>query len=83
MQPRGVIGSYDEGDGRYTIRADVQYPHRVRNALAENIFKIAEHRIRVIADDIGGGFGTKGWQYPEHRLIPWAARKLGRPVKWT
>jgi len=83
MQPRGVLAVYDEGDERYTIWADVQYPHRVRNALAENIFKIPEHRIRVIANDIGGGFGTKGWQYPEHRLIPWAARKLGRPVKWT
>lgn len=83
MQPRGVLASYDEGDGRYTIYADVQYPHRVRNALAENIFRIPEHRIRVIANDIGGGFGTKGWQYPEHRLIPWAARRLGRPVKWT
>jgi carbon-monoxide dehydrogenase large subunit len=83
MQPRGVLASYDEGDERYTIYADVQYPHRVRNALAANIFKIPEHRIRVIAHDIGGGFGTKGWQYPEHRLIPWAARKVGRPVKWT
>lgn len=83
MQPRGVLASYDEGDERYTIHADVQYPHRVRNALAANIFKIPEHRIRVIAHDIGGGFGTKGWQYPEHRLIPWAARKIGRPVKWT
>jgi len=83
MQPRGVLASYDEGDERYTIWADVQYPHRVRNALAENIFKIPEHRIRVIANDIGGAFGTKGWQYPEHRLIPWAARKLQRPVKWT
>jgi carbon-monoxide dehydrogenase large subunit len=83
MQPRGVLASYDEGDERYTIWADVQYPHRVRNALAANIFKIPEHRIRVIANDIGGGFGTKGWQYPEHRLVPWAARKLARPVKWT
>src|SRR5258706_3879888 len=83
LQPRGVLAMYDEGDERYTIWADVQYPHRVRNALAENIFKIPEHRIRVIANDIGGGFGTKGWQYPEHRLIPWAARKLERPVKWT
>jgi aerobic carbon-monoxide dehydrogenase large subunit len=82
LQPRGVLASYDEGDERYTIWADVQYPHRVRNALAENIFKIPEHRIRVIANDVGGGFGTKGWQYPEHRLMPWAARKLGRPVKW-
>ncbi len=83
MQPRGVLAMYDEGEERYTIWADVQYPHRVRNALAENIFKIPEHRIRVIANDVGGGFGTKGWQYPEHRLMPWAARKLGRPVKWT
>jgi carbon-monoxide dehydrogenase large subunit len=83
MQPRGVLAQYDPGEDRYTIWADVQYPHRVRNALAENIFKIPEHQIRVIAHDVGGGFGTKGWQYPEHRLMPWAARKIGRPVKWT
>ncbi|HWN90746.1 MAG TPA: molybdopterin cofactor-binding domain-containing protein, partial [Verrucomicrobiae bacterium] len=60
-----------------------QYPHRVRNALASMVFQIPEHQIRVIAGDIGGGFGTKGWQYPEHRLVLWAARKLGRPVKWA
>ncbi|NBW63173.1 MAG: hypothetical protein EBR33_08445 [Synechococcaceae bacterium WB4_1_0192] len=83
MQPRGVLAQYDAGEDRYTLWADVQYPHRVRNALAENIFKIPEHHIRVIAHDVGGGFGTKGWQYPEHRLMPWAARKIGRPVKWT
>ncbi len=83
MEPRGVIGSYDAGDDRYTLYADVQYPHRVRNALAGRIFKIPENKIRVIAGDVGGGFGTKGWQYPEHRLMMWAARKLGRPVKWT
>jgi carbon-monoxide dehydrogenase large subunit len=82
MQPRGVLAQYDAGEDRYTIWADVQYPHRVRNALAENIFKIPEHQIRVISHDVGGGFGTKGWQYPEHRLMPWAARKIGRPVKW-
>ena len=57
----------------------MQYPHRVRNALATNIFKVPEHQIRVVAGDVGGGFGTKGWQYPEHRLVLWAARKLGRP----
>ncbi|MBT3536262.1 MAG: xanthine dehydrogenase family protein molybdopterin-binding subunit, partial [Rhodospirillaceae bacterium] len=67
MEPRGVIGSYDPGDERYTLYADVQYPHRVRNALANRIFKIPENKIRVIAGDVGGGFGTKGWQYPEHR----------------
>jgi carbon-monoxide dehydrogenase large subunit len=83
MEPRGALGVYDPGEDRYTLYADVQYPHRVRNALATNIFKIPEHQIRVIAGDVGGGFGTKGWQYPEHRLVLWAARKLGRPVKWS
>ena len=83
MEPRGVIGTWDPAEERYTLYADVQYPHRVRTALATNIFKIPEHQIRVIAGDVGGGFGTKGWQYPEHRLMLWAARRLGRPVKWT
>ncbi len=83
MEPRGALGVYDPGEDRYTLYADVQYPHRVRTALATNIFKIPEHKIRVIAGDVGGGFGTKGWQYPEHRLVLWAARKLGRPVKWA
>jgi carbon-monoxide dehydrogenase large subunit len=83
MEPRGAIGSYDPGEDRYTLHADVQYPHRVRHALANYIFKIPESRIRVIAGDVGGGFGTKGWQYVEHRLVLWAARKLKRPVKWT
>ena len=83
MEPRGVIGAYDPSEDRYTLYADVQYPHRVRNALASNVFKIPEHQIRVLAGDIGGAFGTKGWQYPEHRLVLWAAKKLGRPVKWV
>ena len=83
MEARGAIGSWDPLEERYTLHADVQYPHRVRNALATNIFKVPEHQIRVVAGDVGGGFGTKGWQYPEHRLVLWAARKLGRPVKWT
>jgi len=82
MEPRGAMGVYDPGEDRYTLYADVQYPHRVRTALASNIFKVPEHQIRVIAGDIGGGFGTKGWQYPEHRLVLWAARKVKRPVRW-
>src|SRR4030095_7048294 len=80
---RGALGVWDPGEERYTLYADVQYPHRVRTALASNILRVPEHSIRVIAGDVGGGFGTKGWQYPEHRLVLWAARKLGRPVKWT
>jgi len=83
METRGALGVWDPGDERYTLHADVQYPHRVRSALATNILRVPEHRIRVVVGDVGGGFGTKGWQYPEHRLVLWAARKLGRPVKWS
>ena len=83
MEPRGAIGVWDPGEDRFTLYADVQYPHRVRQALATRIFKIPESKIRVIAGDVGGGFGTKGWQYPEHRLVLLAAKKLRRPVKWT
>ena len=82
MEPRGALGVYDPGEDRYTLHADVQYPHRVRQVLAGSIFRVPEQRVRVVAGDIGGAFGTKGWQYPEHRLVLWAARKLGRPVKW-
>jgi carbon-monoxide dehydrogenase large subunit len=82
LEPRSTLGVWDPAEERYTLYADVQYPHRVRTALASNILQVPEHQVRVIAGDVGGGFGTKGWQYPEHRLVLWAARKLGRPVKW-
>src|SRR5262249_48031679 len=83
MELRGALGIYDPGEDRYTLYADVQYPHRVRQILAAGIFRVPEHRIRVVAGDIGGAFGTKGPQYVEHRLVLWAARQLGPPGKWA
>ena len=83
MEPRGAIGTYDPAEDRYTLYADVNYPHRVRNMLANMVFKVPESKVRVVCRDVGGGFGAKGWQYVEHRLTLWAARKLERPVKWS
>ena len=82
MEPRVLIGTYDAGQERYTLHANVNYPHRVRNMLAAQVFRVPEAKVRVVTYDVGGGFGTKGWHYVEDRLVLWASRKLGRPVKW-
>ena len=83
MEPRGAIGEYDPGEDAYTLWSSTQGSHFLRNLLAESIFKIPENRIRVVTQDVGGGFGMKLFLYPEHVLVLWAAKKLGRPVKWT
>jgi aerobic carbon-monoxide dehydrogenase large subunit len=82
MEPRVLIGAYDAGQDRYTLYGNMNYPHRVRNMLANQIFKVPESKVRVVTYDVGGGFGTKGWHYVEDRLVLWASRKLNRPVKW-
>jgi len=82
IEPRGAIGAWDPGEGRYTLHCDVQYPHRVREVLA-GLLQVPEHRVRVVSNDVGGAFGAKGWAHLEHRHALWLARKLGRPVKWT
>jgi carbon-monoxide dehydrogenase large subunit len=82
MEPRGALGEWDRGSGRYTLHCDVQYPHRVREILA-GVLKVPEQQIRVVSNDVGGAFGAKGWAHLEHRHALWLAHKLGRPVKWT
>ncbi len=81
MEPRGCLSEYDTHDDRYIIRCTLQAPNRTRAVLA-SILKVPETRIRVIADNVGGGFGMKGNVFPEYILVSLAARLVDRPVKW-
>ena len=82
MEPRGCIADYDPGTRRYTLYSSTQNVHGVRQTLAHQILHVPESRIRVVARDVGGGFGMKGNVYPEEAVLVWAARRVGRPVKW-
>jgi carbon-monoxide dehydrogenase large subunit len=83
LEPRNAIGIYDPVEGRYTLYAGTQIPHRLRIELAEKTFHIPLHRLRVVSPDVGGAFGMKGSPFPEYVLVLWAARRIGRPVRWT
>ena len=83
IEPRAAIGAYDRGNGRYTLWSTTQNPHLVRQWLARDTLRAPEHSIRVVAPDVGGGFGQKTYHYPEEASLPWAARLVGRPVRWT
>ena len=82
LEPRGAIGAYDAGEARYRLVSSTANPHRIRQLLAEHVLRVPAHRIHVVARDVGGGFGTKGGLYPEEVAVLWAARRIGRPVKW-
>ena len=81
METRGVIAEYEPRDGRYTVRTPSQGVRHLLAPLARSL-GVPESRIRVITDDVGGAFGIKIPPYPEHVLVAWAARRIGRPVKW-
>ena len=83
LEPRGVIGEYDTGSGRYTLHCGFQRPWLFRRSLAEQSFKVPESKVRLMTGDIGGSYGLRGSIYPEMVLMPWAARRVGRPVKWV
>jgi aerobic carbon-monoxide dehydrogenase large subunit len=81
MEPRGAVGAFDPASGRYTVHVSSQNIHAIRDATARALGAGAD-KVRFVAPDVGGGFGTKNFIYPEHVLMPWAARRVGRPVKW-
>ncbi|MEE8332969.1 MAG: xanthine dehydrogenase family protein molybdopterin-binding subunit [Alphaproteobacteria bacterium] len=83
IEPRAVIGEYDRGGERYVLYAGTQRPHSLRRTLAGQVFKVPENRVRIVAPDVGGSFGMKGGHHPECHLAMWAARELGRPVRWV
>ena len=81
IEPRGIVALPDAPDGRLTVWTSTQVPFAVRAAIAAAL-GLAEEQVRVIAPDVGGGFGAKGHVYPEEVLIAAVARRLGRSVKW-
>ncbi|MGH7211136.1 MAG: xanthine dehydrogenase family protein molybdopterin-binding subunit, partial [Acetobacteraceae bacterium] len=83
MEPRAAAAEYDAGTERWTLTTNTQGVWLVRDLLAASVFKVDPARIRVITEDVGGGFGMKAFLYAEHALTCYAARKLGQPVKWT
>jgi len=81
LEPRALLAHYDPASERFTLYCTAQNPHTVRAQIAA-VFKLGEDRFRVVCTDLGGGFGTRGYMYPEHAAACFAARRLGRPVKW-
>jgi aerobic carbon-monoxide dehydrogenase large subunit len=83
MEPRAAVGDYDSGTGTITLYTTSQNPHVARLVLAAFIGLAPENKLRVIAPDVGGGFGSKIFIYAEETVCAWAARKIDRAVKWT
>ncbi len=83
METRAAIGEYDPVDGMHTLYVNSQNPHLHRLILAAFVQLAPEHKLRVISPDVGGGFGSKIFVYSEETVCAWAARRVGRPVKWT
>jgi aerobic carbon-monoxide dehydrogenase large subunit len=83
MEPRVAIGEYDRGSDSFTLWNTTQNPHVARLVISAFIGMAPEHKLRVIAPDVGGGFGSKIFIYPEEVVCLWASKRVGRPVKWT
>ena len=82
MEGRGLVARHDPGEDILTVWDSTQHPHSIKAHLAR-LFRRAEEKVRVIAPDVGGGFGEKGGLFPEEVVVPYLAMRLGRPVKWV
>jgi aerobic carbon-monoxide dehydrogenase large subunit len=83
MEPRAAIGDYDAGSDSFTLWTTSQNPHVARLVIAAFVGLAPEHKLRVIAPDVGGGFGSKIFIYPEEVVALWASKRVGVPVKWV
>ncbi len=83
IEPRAAIGEYDAGTGGFTLWNTTQNPHVARLVISAFVGVAPEHKLRVIAPDVGGGFGSKIFIYPEEVVCLWASRRVDRPVKWV
>src|SRR5215468_543927 len=83
IEPRAAIGEYDQGSESFTLWNTTQNPHVARLVIAAFVGMAPEHKLRVIAPDVGGGFGSKIFIYPEEVVALWASKRAGRPVKWV
>ena len=83
IEPRAAIGHYDLANDDYTLYTTSQNPHVIRLLMGAFVLGIPEHKLRVYAPDVGGGFGSKIYHYAEEAFVTWAARQITRPVKWV
>jgi carbon-monoxide dehydrogenase large subunit len=83
IEPRAANGNFDDVEDRYTLYTTSQNPHLTRLLLGAFTLKVPEHKLRVVAPDVGGGFGSKIFHYAEELLVLWASKRVGHPVKWT
>jgi carbon-monoxide dehydrogenase large subunit len=83
MEPRAAVGEYDAADEQSTLWTTSQNPHVIRLLMGAFVLGIPEHKLRVVAPDVGGGFGSKIYHYAEEAFVTFAAKAVGRPVKWT
>jgi len=83
IEPRAANASYNPADESYTLYVANQNPHVERLLMCAFVLGIPEHKVRVVAPDVGGGFGSKIFLYAEETAITWASKQIGRPIKWT